>query len=77
MIAGWHIQHKVYQIVRVSADDAPMREDFNLIIPQGETWSVGAQGERYQRWWGEDHFGNGWVRKHGNSNTGNQMASHC
>ena len=37
---------------------------------QGETWSVDANGERYQRWWGEDHFGNGWVRKHGNSNTG-------
>lgn len=42
-------------------------------MAQGETWSVGAQGERYQRWWGEDHFGNGWVRKHGNSNTGKHL----
>lgn len=43
---------------------------------QGETWSVGALGERYQRWWGEDHFGDGWVRKHGNSNTGERHGWH-
>ncbi len=39
---------------------------------QGEWWTVDAGGERYQRWWGEDHFGNGWVRKHGRSTTGEQ-----
>ena len=39
-------------------------------VAQGETWTLSAGGERYQRWWGEDHFGNGWVRKHGNSTTG-------
>lgn len=37
---------------------------------QGETWSVGAEGDRYSRWWGENHFGNGWVQKYGNSTTG-------
>ncbi|EIE19758.1 hypothetical protein COCSUDRAFT_19282 [Coccomyxa subellipsoidea C-169] len=39
---------------------------------QGETWTVSAGGDRHQQWWGEDHFGNGWVRKHGNSSTGEQ-----
>jgi hypothetical protein len=37
---------------------------------QGETWSVAASGDRYQRWWGENHFGNGWVQRFGNSTTG-------
>lgn len=41
-----------------------------MILLQGETWSVDASGSRYQRWWGENHFGNGWVQKHGNSTTG-------
>ncbi len=25
---------------------------------------------RYQRWWGEDHFGDGRVRRHGSSTSG-------
>ncbi len=37
---------------------------------KGETWSVDGGGHRYQRWWGEEHFGNGWVRRFGNSTTG-------
>ena len=37
---------------------------------QGETWSIDAGGNRYQKWWGENHFGNGWVQKYGNSTTG-------
>ncbi|KDD71831.1 hypothetical protein H632_c4323p0, partial [Helicosporidium sp. ATCC 50920] len=37
---------------------------------QGETWSVGADDERYNRWWGEEHRGGGRVRKHGHSSTG-------
>lgn len=41
---------------------------------KGETWSVDGGGHRYQRWWGEEHFGNGWVRRFGNSTTG--AASH-
>ena len=40
---------------------------------KGETWSVDGGGHRYQRWWGEEHFGNGWVRRFGNSTTG----THC
>lgn len=36
----------------------------------GETWSAGANGERYNRWWGEDHYGDGTVRRHGNSTGG-------
>lgn len=28
----------------------------------GEVWSVGAGGERYNRWWNEQHYGNGQVR---------------
>lgn len=39
-------------------------------LGQGEVWSQGADGGRYQRWWGEDHYGDGWVRRHGNSTTG-------
>ena len=27
-------------------------------------------GHRYQRWWGENHFGDGSVQKFGNSTTG-------
>ena len=27
-------------------------------------------GNRFNRWWGEDHVGNGNVRKHGSSTTG-------
>ncbi|KAK2079830.1 hypothetical protein QBZ16_002225 [Prototheca wickerhamii] len=36
----------------------------------GETWSVSPTGERFQRWWGEDHHGEGSVRLHGHSTTG-------
>ena len=43
-----------------------------MLHHQGEWWTVDAGGQRYQRWWGEDHFGNGWVRKHGHSTTGEQ-----
>ena len=41
---------------------------------KGETWSVDGAGHRYQRWWGEEHFGNGWVRRFGNSTTGEHAA---
>ena len=37
---------------------------------RGETWSETAMGERYQRWWGENHEGAGVVQKFGHSNTG-------
>lgn len=37
---------------------------------QGETWSISPTGERFQRWWGEDHHGEGSVRLHGHSTTG-------
>ena len=37
---------------------------------QGETWSVGADGRRYNRWWGENHYGEGWVQKFGHSTEG-------
>lgn len=36
----------------------------------GETWSIAADGHRFSRWWGENHFGNGWVQKYGNSTSG-------
>lgn len=36
----------------------------------GETWSVSAAGDRFNRWWGEDHYGDGSVRKHGHSTAG-------
>ncbi|KAG2445102.1 hypothetical protein HYH02_008969 [Chlamydomonas schloesseri] len=36
----------------------------------GEVWSAGGGGERYNRWWNEEHYGDGRVRKWGNSNTG-------
>ncbi len=41
----------------------------------GEVWSVAPNGARYQRWWGEDHFGDGRVRRHGNS-TGGESWDH-
>jgi len=37
---------------------------------KGETWSSGADGSSYNRWWAEDHLGGGWVRKHGHSTGG-------
>ena len=37
---------------------------------QGETWSIDGASNRYQQWWGENHFGNGWVQKYGNSTNG-------
>ncbi len=40
------------------------------LLPQGETWSVGGDGRRFNRWWGENHFGDGWVQKFGNSTDG-------
>ena len=36
----------------------------------GETWSSGAAGGGYNRWWAEEHEGGGWVRKHGHSTGG-------
>lgn len=36
----------------------------------GEVWTVGADGGRYQRWWGEEHPGGGVVRRHGHSTSG-------
>lgn len=35
----------------------------------GEAWSDDG-GAWYSRHWGEEHFGNGWVRKYGHSTTG-------
>lgn len=37
---------------------------------QGETWNEKGNGETYQRWWGENHFGDGHVQKFGHSTTG-------
>ncbi len=33
-------------------------------------WSVDGGGHRYQRWWGEQHHGDGRVRRFGNSTGG-------
>lgn len=41
-----------------------------VVLLQGETWSVSTAGERYNRWWGENHMGDGYVQKFGNSTTG-------
>lgn len=38
----------------------------------GEVWSVDGGGHRYQRWWGEAHLGEGAVRIHGHSTSGEQ-----
>ena len=40
------------------------------MLPQGETWNVDGGHNRYQQWWGENQFGNGWEQKYGNSTTG-------
>ncbi|KAK9822741.1 hypothetical protein WJX74_002486 [Apatococcus lobatus] len=47
-------------------------EDFGQGVgtKKGETWSIGAGGETFNRWWGEDHLGDRRVRKHGNSTAG-------
>mmetsp|Transcript_682 Transcript_682/g.1680 ORF Transcript_682/g.1680 Transcript_682/m.1680 type:complete len:543 (+) Transcript_682:164-1792(+) len=37
---------------------------------RGETWNIDAGGNAYNKYWGEDHYGDGRVRKHGSSNTG-------
>lgn len=36
----------------------------------GEAWASGPGYPRYQRWWNEEHQGNGRVRKYGNSTAG-------
>lgn len=36
----------------------------------GEVWSVSGDGSRYQRWWGEEHRGDGTVRRSGHSTGG-------
>lgn len=41
-----------------------------LLLLLVQVWSVGAGGERYQRWWGEQHLGDRRVRRHGHSTTG-------
>ena len=48
------------------------REEFQNGMGEktGETWSEPAGGEKYQRWWGEKHMGEGRVQKFGNSTTG-------
>ena len=42
------------------------------ISPRGSAnpGSEGGGGEKYQRWWGERHLGEGRVQKYGNSTTG-------
>jgi hypothetical protein len=35
-----------------------------------QVWSSGSQGDRYNRWWNEEHYGDGRVRKWGNSTGG-------
>jgi hypothetical protein len=37
---------------------------------KGETWSVSGEGDRFNRYWGEDHGGDGSIRKHGHSTDG-------
>lgn len=48
------------------------REEFQngLGDKTGETWSEPLGQEKYQRWWGERHMGEGRVQKYGNSTTG-------
>jgi hypothetical protein len=41
-----------------------------FIFVRMQVWSVGAGGDRYQRWWGEQHLGDMRVRRHGHSTTG-------
>lgn len=36
----------------------------------GEVWNSSSGGSRYNRWWNEEHFGDGRVRKWGNSTSG-------
>ncbi|KAL4855525.1 hypothetical protein ACK3TF_003862 [Chlorella vulgaris] len=37
---------------------------------KGETWSVSGDGQRFSRWWGENHLGDRLVQKYGHSSTG-------
>ena len=48
------------------------REEFKDGVGEknGETWQDIPGQDKYQRWWGENHFGDGRVQKHGNSSTG-------
>ncbi|KAI8103336.1 hypothetical protein M9435_004675 [Picochlorum sp. BPE23] len=48
------------------------REEFKHGVGEknGETWQEIPGQDKYQRWWGENHFGDGRVQKHGNSSTG-------
>eukprot|EP00200_Dunaliella_tertiolecta_P010471 CAMPEP_0202386010 /NCGR_PEP_ID=MMETSP1127-20130417/64080_1 /ASSEMBLY_ACC=CAM_ASM_000462 /TAXON_ID=3047 /ORGANISM="Dunaliella tertiolecta, Strain CCMP1320" /LENGTH=528 /DNA_ID=CAMNT_0048986381 /DNA_START=250 /DNA_END=1836 /DNA_ORIENTATION=- len=39
-------------------------------VKHGEVWSAGSNGERYNRWWNEQHYGDGRVRKWGDSTHG-------
>ena len=38
--------------------------------PATQVWSAGGGGERYNRWWNEEHYGDGRVRRWGNSTSG-------
>ena len=41
----------------------------------GEVWTVGRGGERYNRYWNEEHAGEGNVRKYGHSTHGENWDS--
>lgn len=43
---------------------------------QGETWYEDANCQRYQRWWGENHFGDGLVHKFGHSTEGRKIENY-
>ncbi|KAL5542074.1 hypothetical protein UlMin_009784 [Ulmus minor] len=45
-------------------------------VKQGETWWAGKYGERWNRTWGEQHNGSGWVHKYGKSSSGEHWDTH-
>ena len=60
--SSWYLGCKEGNLTHASKDQS--------LFLQGETWSMDGSGNRYQKWWGENHFGDGWVQKYGNSTTG-------
>lgn len=44
---------------------------------RGESWSEDSNGHRYDRWWGENHFGDGFVQKFGHSTDGKIVMCTC
>lgn len=45
-------------------------------VKQGETWWQGKYGESWNRTWGEQHNGSGWLHKYGRSSCGEHWDTH-